>query len=115
MARVFVLDPDVTKNPKFNTASLEKFGKVAFIFNKSWTMSPLRPAASLKAMRRALESQKFDPFTDYIVLTGPFHTINLLIWALARAYEPIRVLMFDARNDGYVEHVLTEDESHVQA
>src|SRR4051812_9813447 len=99
--KVFVLDPGVAQNPKFNMSSLERYGSPVFLFDKPWTMSPHKPASSLRAMKRALEVKGFDPFHDAFCLTGPFHIINLLVWALARTYEPLRVLMFDARTDSY--------------
>ena len=63
----------------------------------------LRPQTAIAVISDKLSEQGFNPQQDYIALTGPTLLVAYLLTAAREDYDPLKVLVFDAKHSQYIE------------
>lgn len=94
----------ITRSPRFDTSSAMDYGTPVFLFNEG-EVSPFNTDRLFAQIRERLADISFGP-NDYVALTGPAALVALFTLFLGSLGEPLKLLLFDARHQGYkVRHV----------
>jgi hypothetical protein len=96
--RVFFIKQD----PRYDTSAVRAHSNnvVYLLEHQPYVMNP---AELISIINRALDMKGFDPEKDLVATTGPFMPVAMMMWVLARRHPSVKVLMFDAKTDAYVE------------
>lgn len=102
MARRVIM---VQQDPRYDLSSLEPFGVVEYLLPRRVFITEVQ--TNLETLQRAMEQITFDPELDLVCMTGPFVLVGMMMWIIGRKYKSIKVLIFNAPADGYVERAFT--------
>lgn len=96
----------VTTNAKVDLEPARKKGKVTILFDRSSGIdmgSPFNLEMICKTIRSRLAELKYDPSTDLVAIYGSFIYMSCLSAVLAVDYGMVKMLVFNAADDSYVE------------
>lgn len=103
MNKVFFL----TKDKRFELANVSRYGEVHYLVDKTVF---LRPNLTVQKVQDALEDAEFDPSKDYIVLTGPFNDVAVMMFVLGSMTDEVQTLIFDPGVQRYRKRRIIIDE-----
>lgn len=95
----------VQESPRFDVTAAGSHGTPFFLLEFR-EVSPLNIDRARDLILERLESIKFDPERDWIALTGPAILVATLAALAAARWEPMRLLLWDARNERYVRRIM---------
>ena len=100
MPRVFVIEqPRI----RFSQEKVEAFGTVVILFSDDDRRPSLfSPDEFADAVVEQLLKESFRPDEDCICVTGSMIAVSLLLMTVVSRWGRARLLMFNARSDGYV-------------
>lgn len=108
--RVFLIEPSRTD---VDLNSTKGFGAVEFVFQpdrkrEGAPRHTFRPSmtsvnAYAKCFLEEIESRGYNPATDFFAMTGPLIAVSVSLSALLYRYKKIKVLIFVASMNGYVD------------
>jgi hypothetical protein len=96
MARAFLIEPT-----KVDTAQAEQFGEVVTLFPDGCRRSSIWSEDFASDVCHRLASAKFAPNRDYIIASGPMATVLIAILHVSDAWQPLRLLIWDAAAQSY--------------
>jgi len=96
----------VPSNSKFDVTPAEEFGRIVVL--EGLRPSPFNTDECLVSAAEQLRNYNYDPVSDFIAFTGP-SILVAFVFALAFASNrSVKVLLFDARENGYVERTVQQ-------
>jgi len=95
---------------RFNMSAAEPFGDIEFLMDGD-VVNAFRTDDLVKRVHSELDELNFNPETDFFGITGATATVAIVFGVMLAKYKRVRVLLFDAVNDGYVERVVGADAS----
>jgi len=98
-ARVFM--PAWTS--KFDSGPAEKFGEIIYLMKGESIVNPFNTERLISSFDASLDEHKFNPEVDFIALTGGHIFVSFLLATAAVSYDRLKLLLFDASNERYVE------------
>lgn len=102
--RVFIIEQ---AREAGDLSTLEEYGTVVVLFPPSKRRPPVfKPGEYMQEVVDALEALGYDPNYDAFALTRSLLPNVLFCAAVVSAWPNSRVLMFDAKADGYIERGL---------
>lgn len=98
--RAFVLDLD----GKHDVSDAERYGRVTAVYRDG---EPRPPLWSNSFVREFMERTKFDPFLDFLIITGNMNANVLVVAHLVANYDNVNLLLFDSAQCEYVLRTIT--------
>jgi len=96
------------KSNRFDTRSAEEFGELHYLAGEF--SSPFNTDGFIQELMQGLSQYGFDSDHDYIALTGQTIPVALLVGVIMSCYPTARLLLFDARDGGYKDKIVTRPE-----
>ena len=90
---------------KFDSAPAKKFGEIIYLMRGEKIVNPFNTERLVSLFYEELDSQSFDQEADYIALTGGHIFVAFLLATAAVSYDKVKILLFDASTNKYVERV----------
>ena len=87
-----------------NVQKAADFGELRTILPES--ANPFNPDQLLLLAAQELKAQDYDPTRDYIVFSAKSNVLAMIAGLIMSKHPKFKILLFDARKQGYVERVL---------
>lgn len=94
MSRAFIVE-----QPRLDVSGAERFGKLSVLFRAGRYRPSVWEPAFAQAIVGRLREERFDPESDYIVLTGQQLLLVGLVAAVVAAYGKFTALAFNAHGN----------------
>ncbi len=94
----------VTRSNRLDTSTAAEHGDPVILLDRA--PSPYKLEECVDAIQQALDDAEYDPTDDFIAIAGPSILTALLV-AVAASRGAVRVLLWDAPGERYVERPLT--------
>ena len=100
---------------RFDTAKAAEYGVVTYLFDDHKMLNAMSGQAAMRRIMSRMRDIEFDPREDAIVMTGQVSIVAMLVLAAWDCLNPVRALIFDARDGGsYRLHLIDPRDEVIQ-
>lgn len=94
------------ESTRFDTNSAKFYGDPVFIMKIGSSVPPFRTDELFARLDEELTGQSYNPEVDFFALTGPHAVVALTLAHLVAKYKQVKVLLFDAAIERYVDRTI---------
>lgn len=100
MSRAFLLEP-VRPNISVSPESVRAYGELVVLFPHGFPLPAAAPDFDERVITE-LERHEFDPYVDYLIVSGKLSRLTCTATLMAVLYEELTLLVFSERDMAYL-------------